>query len=47
VTLDTQDFTFGITAGFDVADDTFLAVALDPQRPTPTGQITYAAAFEV
>lgn len=38
---------FGITAGFDVTDDTFLAVALDPQRPTPTGRITYAPAFEV
>lgn len=38
---------FGVTAGFDVADESFLALALDPKRPTPTGQITYAAAFEV
>ncbi|MFD6196344.1 GNAT family N-acetyltransferase [Mycobacteriaceae bacterium NPDC060252] len=38
---------FGITAGFDVSDDRFLALALDPERETPRGQITYPAAFGV
>lgn len=38
---------FGVSAGFDVTDDTFLALALDPQRETPRGQIVYPAAFGV
>ncbi|TDZ43102.1 hypothetical protein CCUG63695_03081 [Mycobacteroides franklinii] len=31
----------------DVAGDAFLALTFHPQRPTPTGRITYAPAFEV
>ena len=38
---------FGVSAGFDVTDDTFLALALDPQRETPRGRIAYPAAFGV
>ncbi|MBA0045459.1 hypothetical protein [Mycobacteroides sp. LB1] len=36
-----------ITAGFDVPDEAFLALALDPERETPRGQVTYPPAFEV
>ena len=31
----------GVTAPFDVPDEAFLALALDPARPTPRGQIVY------
>jgi putative acetyltransferase len=38
---------FGITAPFDAPDDAFLALALDPSRPVPSGPIVYASAFGV
>lgn len=38
---------FGVTAPFDVPDEAFLALALDPERPTPRGQIAYPPAFGV
>lgn len=38
---------FGISAPFDVPDETFLALALGPNRDTPRGQIRYPAAFGV
>ena len=38
---------FGVTAPFDVPDEAFLALALDPVRPTPRGQIAYPPAFGV
>ena len=37
----------GVTAPFDVPDEAFLALALDPERPTPRGQIAYPPAFGV
>ena len=37
----------GVTAPFDVPDEAFLAIALDPERPTPRGQIAYPPAFGV
>ncbi|AUS80200.1 GNAT family N-acetyltransferase [Actinoalloteichus sp. AHMU CJ021] len=37
----------GVRAPFDAPDDAFLAQALDPARPTPTGLIRYPAAFGV
>jgi len=37
----------GVTAPFDVPDEAFLALALDPSRPTPRGEIAYPAAFGV
>lgn len=38
---------FGVTARFDVPDEAFLALALDPVRPTPSGEIAYPPAFGV
>ncbi|PWW67115.1 GNAT family N-acetyltransferase [Actinokineospora spheciospongiae] len=38
---------FGVRAPFEVPDDAFLALALDPTRPTPTGVVRYPAAFGV
>ena len=38
---------FGVTAPFDVPEETFLALALDPGRETPCGEIRYPAAFGV
>jgi putative acetyltransferase len=38
---------FGITAPFDVPDEALMALALDPSRTVPAGQIRYAAAFGV
>jgi putative acetyltransferase len=38
---------FGITASFDVPDEALMALALDPSRPIPAGQIRYATAFGV
>lgn len=38
---------FGVRAPFDAPDDAFLAQALDPERPTPTGLVRYPAAFGV
>ncbi len=37
----------GVTGPFEVPEDHFLALALDPQRPTPRGEIAYPAAFGV
>nr|WP_179798068.1 N-acetyltransferase [Actinomycetospora corticicola] len=37
----------GVRAPFDVPDEAFLALALDPSRPTPTGTVTYPPAFGV
>lgn len=38
---------FGVTAPFDAPEDSFLALALDPVRQTPRGEITYPAAFGI
>lgn len=38
---------WGVTGPFEVPDDHFLALALDPERPTPRGEIAYPAAFGV
>jgi len=38
---------FGVRAPFEVPDAAFLALALDPTRPTPTGVVRYPAAFGV
>ncbi|WP_134321884.1 GNAT family N-acetyltransferase [Cumulibacter soli] len=38
---------FGVSAPFDVPDDAFLALALDPDRATPRGPIVYADAFGI
>ena len=38
---------FGVTAPFEVPDDHFLAVNLDPARATPRGEIVYPPAFGV
>ncbi|WP_436702243.1 GNAT family N-acetyltransferase [Nocardioides sp. BYT-33-1] len=38
---------FGITASFEVPDENLMALALDPSRPVPDGQIRYAPAFGV
>ncbi len=38
---------FGVRAPFDAPDDAFLAQALDPTRPAPTGLVRYPAAFGV
>ncbi|CAI9412272.1 GNAT family N-acetyltransferase [Nocardioides sp. T2.26MG-1] len=38
---------FGVRAPFDAPDDAFLAQALDPEQPTPTGVVRYPAAFGV
>lgn len=38
---------FGITAPFEAPDEAFLALALDPSRPLPRGQIIYPAAFGI
>ena len=37
----------GITAPFDVPDEAFLALGLDPDRPVPHGRITYPPVFGV
>jgi predicted N-acetyltransferase YhbS len=37
----------GITAPFDAPEDAFLALALDPSRPLPRGELRYPAAFGV
>ena len=37
----------GVTAPFDVPDEAFMALALDPSRPTRRGQIEYPSAFGV
>lgn len=37
----------GITAPFDVPGDSFLCLALDPDRPAPRGRIVYPSAFGV
>lgn len=37
----------GVTAPFDVPDEAFLALALDPATPTPRGEIVYPPAFGV
>ncbi|GAA1491194.1 GNAT family N-acetyltransferase [Brachybacterium sacelli] len=37
----------GITAPFDAPEEAFLALALDPARPAPSGAIVYPAAFGV
>lgn len=39
--------SMGVTGPFEVPDDHFLALALDPSRPTPRGEISYPAAFGV
>ena len=39
--------SFGITAPFEVPDDAFLALALDPEGPAPRGEIVYPSAFGV
>ncbi|MBM7775397.1 putative N-acetyltransferase YhbS [Actinokineospora baliensis] len=38
---------FGVLAPFDVPDEAFMALALDPARPVPTGLVEYPAAFGV
>ena len=38
---------FGVTAPFDAPEDSFLALALDPTRDTPRGEIKYPPAFGV
>lgn len=38
---------FGVTAPFEVPADSFLALALDPGRETPGGEIRYPAVFGV
>lgn len=37
----------GVSAPFEVPDDHFLALNLDPARPTPRGEIAYPSAFGV
>lgn len=37
----------GVTAPFDVPDEAFMALALDPDLPTPRGEIVYPAAFGI
>ncbi|WP_281245068.1 GNAT family N-acetyltransferase [Actinokineospora terrae] len=37
----------GVLAPFDVPDEAFLVLSLDPGRPTPTGLVRYPAAFGV
>lgn len=37
----------GVRAPFDVPDEAFLTLALDPTRPTPRGLVAYPAAFGV
>ncbi|MDT9592362.1 N-acetyltransferase [Nocardioides zeae] len=37
----------GVRAPFEVPDDAFLALALDPGRPTPRGTVAYPSAFRV
>ena len=37
----------GIRAPFDVPDEVFLALALDPDKPLPAGLVRYPAAFGV
>lgn len=39
--------SMGVTAPFEVPGDHFLALALDPSRPTPRGEISYPAAFGI
>ncbi|MEJ2869821.1 N-acetyltransferase [Actinomycetospora sp. OC33-EN08] len=43
----TKASTHGVRAPFDVSDEAFLALALDPGRPTPSGTVTYPRAFGV
>ncbi|PPK69492.1 N-acetyltransferase [Actinokineospora auranticolor] len=38
---------FGIRAPFEVPDEAFMALSLDPPRPTPTGLVEYPPAFGV
>lgn len=38
---------FGVRAPFDAPDEAFLAQALEPTRPTPTGVVRYPAPFGV
>lgn len=38
---------FGVSAPFEAPDDAFLAMALDPGAPVPTGLVRYPAAFGV
>lgn len=38
---------FGVTAPFEAPDEAFLALALDPARPVPRGEIVYPPAFGV
>jgi putative acetyltransferase len=38
---------FGIHAGFDVPDEAFMALALDPGTETPRGTVAYPAPFGV
>lgn len=38
---------FGISATFEVPDENLMALALDPSRSVPDGQIQYAPAFGV
>ena len=38
---------YGIGAPFDVPDEAFMALALDPDRPLPRGRITYPPAFGI
>lgn len=37
----------GVTAPFEVPDDAFLVLALDPGQPAPRGEVAYPAAFGV
>ncbi|GAA3061538.1 GNAT family N-acetyltransferase [Actinokineospora globicatena] len=37
----------GIRAPFEVPDEAFLALVLDPARPTPTGLVQYPAPFGI
>lgn len=37
----------GVTAPFEVPDDAFLVLALDPGRTVPRGEVAYPAAFGV
>ncbi|TIC87652.1 N-acetyltransferase [Nocardioides sp. GY 10113] len=39
--------SLGITAPFEVPDEAFMALRLDPDRPTPAGVVAYPPAFGV
>lgn len=37
----------GVTAPFEVPEDAFMTLVLDPEAPVPSGQVAYPAAFGV